>query len=190
MRPDCADPIEDAAEHRPPRAKESVMTRQHSSSRKSAVGTTGLWEACYAPATRVPLTSHHRQEIVRIALTMLAVLGLLFIVASSKPALSQGVQLVKVDVSLVGKGYRASKLIGTTVTNDKNERVGKIDDIIIDRNNVMFAVLQVGGFLGVGSRLVAIPYDSLKIADDGKKVQLPGASKEELKKLAEFKYFG
>jgi sporulation protein YlmC with PRC-barrel domain len=165
------------------------MTHQHSSSRKSAVGITSLWEACYAQAPRVPHTSR-RQEIARIAITLLAMLGLLFIVASSKPTLSQGVQLVKVDVSLVGKGYRASKLIGTTVINDKNERVGKIDDIIIDQNNVMFAVLQVGGFLGVGSRLVAIPYDSLKVAEDGKKIELPGASKDELKKLAEFKYLG
>jgi sporulation protein YlmC with PRC-barrel domain len=109
---------------------------------------------------------------------------------NSKPALSQGVQLVKVDVSVVGKGYRAGKLIGASVINDKNESIGKIDDIIIDNNRVMYAVLQVGGFLGVGSRLVAVPYDSLKIDEGGKKVVLPGASKDELKKLAEFKYIG
>jgi hypothetical protein len=54
----------------------------------------------------------------------------------------------------------------------------------------MFAVLQVGGFLGLGSHLVAVPYDSLKVSDDGKKVELPGATKDELKKLAEFKYLG
>jgi sporulation protein YlmC with PRC-barrel domain len=91
---------------------------------------------------------------------------------------------------MVGKGYRAGKLIGTTVVNDKNESVGKIDDIVIDNNRVMYAVVQVGGFLGVGSRLVAVPYDSLKIDEAGKKIVLPGASKDELKKLAEFKYLG
>jgi sporulation protein YlmC with PRC-barrel domain len=91
---------------------------------------------------------------------------------------------------VVGKGYRAGKLIGTSVTNDKNETIGKVDDIIIDNNRVMYAVLQVGGFLGVGSRLIAVPYDSLKIDETGKKLVLPGASKDELKKLTEFKYLG
>jgi sporulation protein YlmC with PRC-barrel domain len=121
---------------------------------------------------------------------LIAIFGLLFIVMNSKPALPQGVQLVKVDVSVVGKGYRASKLIGANVVNDKNESVGKIDDIVIDNNRVMYAVVQVGGFLSVGSRLVAVPYDSLKIDEAGKKIVLPGASKDELKKLAEFKYLG
>jgi sporulation protein YlmC with PRC-barrel domain len=166
------------------------MTHQHNSSRKSAIGIASTWDACYAPAPRVPHIARRQQQLIGIAITLLAVLGLLFVVVSSKPALSQGVQLVKVDVSVVGKGFRASKLIGASVTNDKNERIGKIDDIIIDQNNVMFAVLQVGGFLGAGSRLVAVPYDSLKIVEDGGKVELPGASKDELKKLAEFRYLG
>jgi sporulation protein YlmC with PRC-barrel domain len=103
-------------------------------------------------------------------------------------AASQGVQLVKVDVSVVAKGYRASKLIGITVINDKNESIGSLDDLVIDNKQVLFAVLQVGGFLGIGKHLVAVPYDSLQISEDGKKVALPGASKDELKKLSEFRY--
>jgi sporulation protein YlmC with PRC-barrel domain len=91
-------------------------------------------------------------------------------------------------VAVLAKGYRASKLIGTEVTNDKNEKIGKIDDLVVDKNRVLFAVLQVGGFLGVGGRLVAVPSESLVIDDTGRKIQLPGASKEELQKLAEFKY--
>ncbi len=51
-----------------------------------------------------------------------------------------------------------------------------------------FAVLQVGGFLGLGRRLVVVPYDSLVIDDAGQKITLPGASKDELKKLSEFNY--
>jgi sporulation protein YlmC with PRC-barrel domain len=160
------------------------MTHQHT--RKSRPD---IWEACYAPAPLLPhIGNRRRGEMAKTLATVLVLLGLFFVVPNSKPALSQGVQLVKVDVSVVARGYRASKLIGTNVVNDKNERVGKIDDIIVDNKNVMFAVLQVGGFLGLASHLVALPYDSLKIADDGKKIELPGASKDELKKLAEFKY--
>ena len=124
-----------------------------------------------------------------LAWAMIAsMLGLISIVATPKMATSQGVQLVKVDVATVAKGYRASKLIGTGVTNDKNESIGSLDELVIDNKQVLFAVLQVGGFLGLGKHLVAVPYDSLQISEDGKKVALPGASKDELKKLSEFKY--
>jgi len=46
-----------------------------------------------------------------------------------------------------------------------------------------FAILQIGGFLGLGGRLVAVPYDSLKIDDTGERIEMPDASKEELSKL-------
>jgi sporulation protein YlmC with PRC-barrel domain len=107
------------------------------------------------------------------------------------PALSQAtVKLVKVDLSVVAQGYRMSKLIGTGVTNDKNEKIGTVDDVIADKDKkqLSFAVLQVGGFLGVGGRLVAVPFDSLVIDDKAQKITLPGASKDELKKLSEFNY--
>ena len=53
---------------------------------------------------------------------------------------------------------------------------------------VLFAILQVGGFLGIGGFLVAIPYNSLEINEDGSKIVLAQGSKEELQKLPEFKY--
>jgi sporulation protein YlmC with PRC-barrel domain len=115
----------------------------------------------------------------------------LAIVLAAGPALPQaGVQLVKVDLSVVSKGYRMSKLIGSTVINDKNEKIGTVDDVIADKDKkqLNFAVLQVGGFLGMGGHLVAVPYDSLVIDEAGQKITLPGASKDELKKLAQFNY--
>jgi len=121
-------------------------------------------------------------------LAVTAMLLLLVLCFEPRFAFSQGTQLVKVDVTVVAKGYRASKLFGSSVTNDKNENIGKIDDIIIDHKNVLFAVLQVGGFLGVGGRLVAVPYDSLVLDETGKKIELPGATKDQLKSLSEFKY--
>lgn len=60
----------------------------------------------------------------------------------------------------VASGYRASKVIGETVVNEANDTVGQ-------DGKAPFAVLSVGGFLGVGSRYVAVPYESLKT--NGKK---------------------
>jgi hypothetical protein len=103
----------------------------------------------------------------------------------SQPA---AVGLAVVDVAVVGKGYRVSKLTGRPVVNQNNERIGEIDDFIIGRDRVLFTILQVGGFLGIGSHLVAVPYQALVLDDTGSKITLPGATKEELKRLAQFKY--
>jgi sporulation protein YlmC with PRC-barrel domain len=117
-----------------------------------------------------------------------AMLSSLLVANGPRPAHSQGVQLVKVDVSVVAKGLRVSKLTGHTVVNDKNENIGKIEDIVIAQDHSLFTVLQVGGFLGIGSRFVAVPFDDLKVDENVSKIELPGASRDELKKLTEFKY--
>lgn len=99
----------------------------------------------------------------------------------------QTVQLVKVDVMKISTGYRASKVIGSTVVNEAGDSVGKVDEIIVGPDGkAPFVVLSVGGFLGVGDKLVALPYEQMKT--DGKKIVLPGATKDSLKSLPEFKY--
>jgi hypothetical protein len=143
----------------------------------------------YAPDRIARVARASTKRIFALA-AMTAMLALLLQTATPRFAQSQGVELVKVDVALVDRGYRISKVMGQTVVNDKNEKIGTLDDIILGQDRRMYAVLQVGGFLGMGGRLVAVPYDSLKIADAGRKIELPGASKEELKKLTEFKYQG
>jgi sporulation protein YlmC with PRC-barrel domain len=114
----------------------------------------------------------------------------LLIVVNPGPVLSQAVKLVTVDVNVVAQGYRLSRLTGSSVVNEKNEKIGTIDDFVVARDRSLFAVLQVGGFLGMGAHLVAVPYESLVIEEEGRNVQLPGASKDELKKLPEIKFRG
>jgi ribosomal 30S subunit maturation factor RimM len=109
----------------------------------------------------------------------------------SKRDIEAIVEIAVVDVDEVATGYRASELIGLSVVNDRDERIGTIDDLMIGRDDrVLFAVLQVGGFLGLGGKLMAVPYQSLILGeDDGEiRVVLPGATKDELSKLPEFKY--
>ena len=96
-------------------------------------------------------------------------------------------QTVELNVQKLAAGYRASKVIGSSVANNDNETIGKIDDLLVSSDGKdPYAVLSIGGFLGMGSRLVAVPYDSLKFID--KKFVLPGGTKEGLKMLPEFKY--
>ena len=123
--------------------------------------------------------------------TLLAVAALAATAAFAVPAFTQGtpqtVELLKIDVLKVSTGYRASKIIGSSVVNNANETIGKVDDIIIGPDGkAPFVVLSVGGFLGVGNKLVALPYETMKA--DGKKLVLAAATKDTLKTLPEFKY--
>ena len=107
------------------------------------------------------------------------------------PAIAQGVpqtvDIAKVDVQRVAGGYRASKVIGSSVLNQANETIGKIDDLLVTRDGKEpYAVLSVGGFLGMGTRMVIVRYDSLKFADN--KIVLPGGTKDGLKMLPAFEY--
>ncbi len=98
-------------------------------------------------------------------------------------------ELVAVDVRPLAEAYRASRLIGASVVNDKNERIGTIDDLIVSpQDQVLYAVISVGGFLGINRRLVAVPYSSLQVDDQGRKIVLPGATKDALSKMPEFHY--
>jgi hypothetical protein len=107
------------------------------------------------------------------------------------PVLAQGspqtVGVVKVDPQSVATGFRVSKVVGSTVINEARESVGTIDDLIVtSTEKVPYAVLSVGGFLGVGIKYVVVPYNALQVQD--KQMMLPGATKESLKALPAFKY--
>jgi sporulation protein YlmC with PRC-barrel domain len=89
---------------------------------------------------------------------------------------------------------RASKLIGASVYNDRDEKVGSVDDLVLGKDNKADEVIvSVGGFLGMGTKLVAVPYTQLKLGDtknasSDNKVVMPGATKESLKAQPEFSY--
>ena len=106
---------------------------------------------------------------------------------ASAQGVPQSVEITKVDVQKVAAGYRASKVVGSSVVNDANQTIGKIDDLLVTRDGKEpYAVLSVGGFLGMGTRMVVIRYDSLKFADN--KIVLPGGTKDGLKMLPAFQY--
>jgi sporulation protein YlmC with PRC-barrel domain len=63
--------------------------------------------------------------------------------------------------------WRASKLVGVNVYNDANEKIGDINDVILDKSGkVENVVLGVGGFLGMGEHNVAVAYDKLKWSNE------------------------
>ena len=98
--------------------------------------------------------------------------------------------MLRVDVVRLARGYRVSKIIGQTVYNDAGEKIGTIDDLIVRPDDrLMFGVVSVGGFLGIGDRLIAVPYQAFTAGPDGKLV-LAGITKDDLKNAPAFRYAG
>jgi hypothetical protein len=109
--------------------------------------------------------------------------------------------------SVVMHRPRLSQLMGTNVYNDRNEAIGEVDDVIIaspagtgtgttmpgtaTSSGAMqgpVAIIQVGGFLGMGGRLVAVPLGELQWNVERERIVMPNASKETLQGRPAFSY--
>jgi len=63
--------------------------------------------------------------------------------------------------------YSAYKLVGINVYNQGNEKIGEVKDILLEKSGkAEKVILSVGGFLGLGERYVAVPYDQIKWVDE------------------------
>jgi sporulation protein YlmC with PRC-barrel domain len=135
---------------------------------------------------------------VACALSSLCAVGAALAQTAAAPAASASVVKVPVaakatlgvavaEAQLVATGYRASKLLHQDVYNEKGERIGKVDDLVVSPDGTLStAIVNVGGFLGLGKHLVAIPVRNF--AHVAPKAVLPNASKEQLKALPKFEY--
>ena len=92
------------------------------------------------------------------------------------------------ELQEVVKGWSVKRtVLGQPVYNDKDEKVGSVDDIIITPDKaVSYAIVGSGGFLGLAKHDVAIPVSQFNLVDN--KLVLPGATKEALKAIPEFQY--
>ena len=92
------------------------------------------------------------------------------------------------EMKVVALGWSAKKkIMGKAVYNDKNEKIGTVDDLIITPDkSVSYAIIGAGGFLGMGKHDVAIPVSQFK--EDKGRIVLAGATKDALKAMPKFEY--
>ena len=76
---------------------------------------------------------------------------------------------------------RASRTIGTSVYNTQGEKIGKVEDIVLNKtdNSIMFAVVGFGGFLGMGEKYHPVPWSALDYSNDSDGYVVP-YTKEQL----------
>lgn len=109
----------------------------------------------------------------------------------SAPAATPDRTATNVDTKQSASEWRSSKVVGMAVYNRANERIGDINDLILGPDGkVMSAVIGVGGFLGIGEKLVAIDFSELQLNRDadGTMRATVNSTKESLESAPEFKY--
>jgi sporulation protein YlmC with PRC-barrel domain len=126
------------------------------------------------------LTKHN----VAIPVSQFKLIDKKFVLAGvTKDALKASPELREVT-----NGWSAERsILGQRVYNEKDERVGWVDDIIITPDKaVSYAIVNAGDFLGLTKHNVAIPVSQFRLVDN--KIVLPGATKETLNAMPEFQY--
>lgn len=117
---------------------------------------------------------------------------------TSSDTTSSGMGMKMADTATVKLKYvtvkpadvMSSKLVGTTVYNNKNENVGEVEDLVIENGKTLTGVVvSVGGFLGMGESYVVLDPSTLAISDkDGKWAVHADTDKDTLKNAPKFNY--
>lgn len=121
---------------------------------------------------------------------VLAVFTSLVIAAGAADSVAQtaGVSISTTELREVATGWSAKKqILGENVYNDAGDKVGEINDLIVTPTKALsYAIVGVGGFLGIGEHEIAVPVGKMK--QEKGKIVLPGATKEALKAAPKFEY--
>jgi sporulation protein YlmC with PRC-barrel domain len=121
-------------------------------------------------STKQPLEEDEMQKLFTAALLSAAVISAPAYAQSPQPAdrAAPAATTTSSQEKLALKGnWRASKLMGLNVYNDANEKLGDINELILDKNGKVAAVvIGVGGFLGMGEHDIAVSMDKLKFVEE------------------------
>ena len=123
---------------------------------------------------------------------VLVVFTSLVIAAGAVDAVAQTagsmISVSTIELRELATGWSAKKqILGKGVYNDAGDKVGDINDLIVTPDKaVSYAIVGVGGFLGVGEHEIAVPVGQLKQQEG--KIVLSGATKDALKAAPKFEY--
>ena len=114
-------------------------------------------------------------------------------VATTAPATVKPTPTDRNPIMTQGGKARLSKVVGSSVYNDNDQKIGSVDDLVVDKDGNVSAIISVGGFLGLGSKYVEVPYANLTFGDTQQdidnRVILKGVTKESLTSTPGFTYY-
>jgi sporulation protein YlmC with PRC-barrel domain len=113
---------------------------------------------------------NHEAKYAALAAALMLVVGTAGAQNSARTERADGFsQSLSYEDYLQGEDLRASKLVGARVRNAAGDNLGEIEELVMaskDRDD-MLVIVSVGGVLDVGDKLVALPYDDLRVSSDG-----------------------
>ena len=94
----------------------------------------------------------------------------------------------EINVGMVAEGWSIVELLRGQVINEKNELIGYVHDAIVaPQGDVSYVIVNVAGYLGLPTKLVALPASAFEVTIR-KNLRLPNATRDMLKKLPAFQY--
>ena len=112
--------------------------------------------------------------------------------AAQTPSVNASSTSARNAVTTDSSGIRVTKIVGSPVYNDHDEKIGSVDDLLVGNDHSLHVILSVGGFLGIGSKMVEVPYDKLRFGNAAgntdNRIVLPGSSKQDLTSMPDFEY--
>lgn len=132
-----------------------------------------------------------RMRSSKLKAATLVVLGSLCVAAPAWAQVAGATTTVEATVTesiQLAKGWSVKKtLMGKTIYNDADQKVGKIEDLIVSpERSVSYVIVGAGGFVGIGRHDVAIPVT--QIQDRAGKLVMAGATPDTIKAMPEFSY--
>jgi hypothetical protein len=123
-----------------------------------------------------------------MTITKLALLSSLLAFAGAASAGAQQAPALKFLTAQDAREQVATDVIGMDVTGVDGTRYGKITDLLLDeQNHLAGAVMAVGGFLGLGTKKIALRWQDISIVDDERPHAVLAVSEEELASAPDFK---
>jgi hypothetical protein len=104
--------------------------------------------------------------------------------AGRPEAAAVDVDVLVVELAVLRPACAVRDLLGHRVVNEAQEQIGTLDDLMVEDDRVSFAVLSVGGFLGLGAHKVVVRFERLNFHDD--EIILPGASREAVRRMTAY----
>lgn len=119
------------------------------------------------------------KSFLAVALLSAAVIGGAAFAQSAQPAdrAAPAATAQPADKMMLKDNWRASKLMGLNVYNEANEKLGDINELLVDKSGKINAVvIGIGGFLGMGEHDIAVSMDKLKFVEEPVRTSSTGNS--------------
>jgi sporulation protein YlmC with PRC-barrel domain len=145
----------------------NLVNRLRFSDQNAAINWNGLRGDVFFPEHLISGRDHMSVKYISAVLAASALLGSVAFAQTPTTTTDRSNMAPSAASSSFQGDWRASKVVGLNVYNDNNQNIGSINDLLTDKSgNIKAVVVGVGGVLGLGEHLVAIPFEKIRFVNE------------------------